>query len=159
MKYYIFLFSVLFTGILAWGQNTTISEFDLYGCWVLENDDNGKIPERHIYKHCNGVEQDNTVHLSDFSLLAFKMSEFKVMSDDPMNCFGLMYDLIEGSWSFDNKSGIIKIYYPEDYQAAFFERFKEAHPEVEIPVPMLFKKFRIIQLDQNRLELQLLKRG
>ncbi len=147
----------LAVGLSARGQDNPISEFDLYGCWVLEFIDDGIISNKKIFKSCSEANQKNTIFRSDFSLLAYNKSEFKVMSDHPMNCNGRMTDKVEGTWTFDKNTGIVELFYPENHQAEFWDKLKEDHPELKIPNPRPHKKFKIVGLDKNGLELEIIK--
>ncbi|WP_339729985.1 hypothetical protein [Maribacter stanieri] len=144
-------------GLFVNGQEKPITEFDLYGCWVLEYDENGKIPKQKLLRRCEDANQKNTIFRSDFSLLAFNKSEFKVMSNHPMNCNGRMTNEIEGSWTFNEVSGIVEQFYPINYQAEFWEKVKEEYPEVEIPNPRPFRRFRIVSLDESGMEIEKLR--
>lgn len=158
MKRTVFILLIFIAfGLLVNGQEKPITEFDLYGCWALEFDENKKTPIKKIFRRCEDANQKNIIFRSDFSLLAFNKSEFKVMSNHPMNCNGRMTNEIEGSWVFTETSGIVELFYPEDYQAEFWKKVKEDYPDLEIPNPRPHSKFRIISMNKNGLEIEKLR--
>lgn len=148
---------ILVFGFSTNGQHKSITEFDLYGCWVLEYEENEKIPNTKVFRRCENANQKNLIFRSDFSLLAFNKSVFKVMSDHPLNCNGRMTNKIEGRWTFNEETGIVELFYPENYQAEFWEKAKEDYPDIEIPNPRPYKRFRIINLVEYGMEIEKLR--
>lgn len=155
MKRLVFISVVfLLVGLSAYGQDTAITEFDLYGCWTLERQENAQRPPTPIYKRCEDAHSKKVRKVSEISLLEFGKSEFQVSSQ--IFCF--ITDSIEGTWKFDSENRILKLYYPENYMLEFWEHVKEEYPEIEIPKQMLHAKYEVIGLVENQLELKKLRR-
>ena len=139
-------------GNSTFGQDNTISEFDLYGCWKLERATKENGTKKRTYISCDISKSGNLVKYSDIVFKACNKCEFPVVIQDaicPVN-----YKNVEGTWAFDKESGIVKVYYPMDFKKEFWEAVKEEYPEIEIPNPRMKTAFKIVELENGKLEIE-----
>ncbi|NHF61592.1 hypothetical protein FK220_019725 [Flavobacteriaceae bacterium TP-CH-4] len=154
MKRLAFIFLIfLAAGYSAHGQNKTITEFDLYGCWTLESNENGQPPQKWIYKSCEESDSKLAVRNSKIRFLAYSKCEFQEITPSQIICPGI-WKTLEGTWSYDEVSGLVEIFYPENYMVEFWKKLKEEHPDLVIPNPRLKKKFRVVGLNDGQLEIE-----
>ncbi|TDQ28147.1 hypothetical protein [Zeaxanthinibacter enoshimensis] len=67
-----------------------------------------------------------------------------------MNCNGRT-ETLQSTWSYDENTGLVIIYYPEDYLAEYYELLKEDFPEKEFPIPPVKETFRITSMNDGKL--------
>ncbi len=146
----------LLLGQFTYGQGNPITEFDLYGCWVLERYKRESGLKNSIYLLCQDAGRAPAVRNSAITFLSDNKCEFKAIIQDAL-C-PIIYKTVEGTWTYDKKSRILEIYYPKDFKKEFWDKVKEDYPDIEIPNPMSKAKFRIVQLSENQLEVEKLYR-
>ncbi|WP_441823556.1 hypothetical protein [Maribacter spongiicola] len=154
MKKSAFVFLILVAFFLsANGQDKAITEFDLYGCWILERNEDGQRPQKRIYKRCEDSDSKLAIKSSKFSLLAFNKAE--VQTSSAIFCFGTVTE--NGTWTFDESNGIVQI----DYMQVWLKEFKEQEPEeyakFNSPEKFEWMKFKIVDLSENMLEVEKLR--
>ncbi|MCM4162397.1 MULTISPECIES: hypothetical protein [unclassified Arenibacter] len=147
MKSFSFLLVILlFAGNSTFGQENTISEFDLYGCWKMKLGTNENGIKKRTYISCGISEPKNSEKHSSIVFKAFNKCEFPAVIQDAL-C-PLIYKNVEGTWKYDKKSGIVEIYYPKDFKKEFWDAVKEESPEAEIPNPRMKTKFKIVGFEK-----------
>ncbi len=132
-------------------QESSISEFDLYGCWVLEK----KIrPSNHIvvYKSCKDVAHENVKFGSKISLLAFNKSEHQ--STSPNFCFTTFTE--KGTWEFDENSGIASLYSGHEWLKEFKKLDPEEYASWGSPEKFEKLKFKVISIENNQLTVEII---
>lgn len=153
MKGYFYLPIAFFLfGNSTFGQANAISEFDLYGCWVMERvtKENGLM--KRIYVACNSSEGENTVKHSDIVFSANNKCEYEAVIHDAL--YPIIYKNVEGTWTYDKESGIVAVYYPKDFMKEVWDAIKEEDPDMEIPNPRIKAKFKIVALQHGKLEIE-----
>ena len=151
MKKSVFLCIIfVFAGLLCNAQQNEISEFDLYGCWVLENK---KIPSTNIvtYKSCEDIAHEDVKFGSKISLLAFNESEHE--STNAHSCFITITE--KGTWEYDENTRIASLYSGHEW----FKEFKQLDPEeyASWGSPNKFEKikFKVISIENNQLTVEI----
>jgi len=153
MKNLVFLpFVLLLFGNSAFGQNNTVSEFDLYGCWALERNKKENGLKKRIYRQCRESEGELVIRNSEIIFLAYNKCKFQAVIQDAL-C-PVIYRTVEGTWKYDKKSGLVEIYYPKDFKKEFWDKVKEENPELKIPNPRLKTIFRIVGLENGNLKIE-----
>ncbi len=135
-----------------YGQDNTISEFDLYGCWkmVLVTKENGiKIWK---YVPCDISETGNSMKQFGIVFKAYNKCEFSALIQSAL-C-PIIYESVEGTWTYDKKSGIVEVYYPKEFQKEFWDSVKERNPDLEIPNPRMKTKFKIVGFEDGKMEIE-----
>ena len=152
MKKSILLFvTFVFFGLLSSAQQTKISEFDLYGCWVLENK---KRPSTNIvtYKLCENVAHEDVKFGSKISLLAFNESEHE--STGPLACFTTFTE--KGTWEFDENSRIASLYSGHEWLKEFKQLDPDEYASWGSPEKFDKLKFRVISIENNQLTVEII---
>lgn len=136
------------------GQESDVSEFDLYGCWSWERFHKGDYAEGQTYLHCDSEKLKNIWPRTIFSLNAFNICEFYYIGADDA-IIG-----VKGEWTFDSKKGIVEILYPKDYFKEFWDKVKETeeYSEIQVPKRTVYKRFRVIEVKKNRLRIKELEK-
>ena len=152
MKKSIFLSIIFILSVISSNaQESLISEFDLYGCWVLEK----KIrPSNHIvvYKSCDDVAHENVKFGSKISLLAFNESEHQ--STSPNFCFTKLTE--KGTWKFDENSGIASLYSGHEWLKEFKKLDPDEYASWGSPEKFEKLKFRVISIKNNQLTVEII---
>ena len=153
MKSFSFLLVILLqVGNSTFGQDNTISEFDLYGCWKMELAKKENGIKKRTYISCEISENKNSVKHSGIVLKAYNKCEFPAVIQDAI-C-PVIYKNVEGTWTYDKKSGIVEIYYPKDFKKEFWDAVKEEYPEMAIPNPRMITKYKRVGLENGQLEIE-----
>jgi len=152
MKKSIFLSIIIILSVISSNaQESSISEFDLYGCWVLEN----KIrPSNHIvvYKSCEDVAHENAKFGSKISLLAFNESEHE--STGPLACFTTFTE--KGTWEFDENSRIASLYSSHEWLKELKKLDPDEYASRGSPEKFEKLKFRVISIKNNQLTVEII---
>ncbi|WP_276166501.1 hypothetical protein [Zobellia alginiliquefaciens] len=151
MKKLAVIFLIFLTvGTTVNGQENPIAEFDLYGCWILERNEDGSRPRKLIYKRCEDSNPKLTIKSSEISLLAYNESEEQMLH--PYICPVTYTE--KGTWEYDVKNGLIIMY----RNKKVIKELKEKHPEefakFGSPKRLVSNKFRIVKLSKSRLEVE-----
>lgn len=151
MKKLIFVFFI-FVGFVfsANGQDKSITEFDLYGCWILERNKEGQRSQKLIYKRCKDSDYKLENLRSKFSLLAFNKA--KIQTTSAIFCFGTVTE--NATWTFDEKNGIVQIDYMQEWLKEFKEQDPEEYAKFNSPEKFEWMKFKIVDLSENMLEVE-----
>ncbi|WP_090293701.1 hypothetical protein [Flagellimonas zhangzhouensis] len=153
MRSFFFLLTPLLMVInSSFGQNLTVSEFDLYGCWKKEPITKENGIKQWIYVTCDISETGKSVRQSDIVFKAYNKCEFLAVIQDAL-C-PIVYQRVEGTWTYDEKSGIVEVFYPKDFQKEILDTFRESHPELEIPNPRLKTKFKILGIEDGKIKIE-----
>lgn len=147
---YHFLLIISSITLSASAQERSISEYDLYGCWIMERAEKGQQPDQLYYSPCDSSNPDLRIKSSQMELQAYNQCEFQALIFSPMNCNGRT-ETLQGTWSYDENTGVLTIYYPEDYLAEYYELLKEDFPEKEFPIPRVKETFRITNIKNGKL--------
>ncbi len=113
-------------GISNYGQDKSITEFDLYGRWVLELDENGQFPEKLVYTL--RAESDPISHKNwiAISLMAFEKCEFASSRTQGCGYCGTQRGYVDKhTWVYDEKKEVILI----TTVKTWLKEFSETHPE------------------------------
>ncbi|MGB5662629.1 hypothetical protein, partial [Eudoraea sp.] len=154
MKRTVFIsFIFIVSGLLAHGQVKPITEFDLYGCWIMERSEDGKRPQKQIYKRCNSSDTKLRVKHSKISLLAFNESEFQTTS--AYICFTTVTE--KGTWSYNENEGIVSMFWGQECLREFKEKDPEEYAKWNSPKKFNWLKFKVIELSENQLEVEKLR--
>lgn len=151
-SFYFLLVFLLLVGNSIFGQNDTISEFDLYGCWKMKLATKENGIKKWIYVPCDISETGNSIKQFGIVFKAYNKCEFSATIQDAL-C-PIIYERVEGSWTYDMKSGIVEVYYPKEFQKEFWDTLKEENPELEIPSPRMKTKFKIVGLEDGKMEIE-----
>ncbi len=148
MKNIAFILLISLTvGLSARGQDNPITVFGLYGCWILERNEDGQRMEKRIYKRCEDSDSKLAILSSQFSLLAFDKAE--VQTSSQLLCFATVTE--NATWTFDETNGIVQI----DYMQEWLKEFKEKEPKEYVKFNRLEKlewiKFKVLELSKNQL--------
>lgn len=143
---------MLLLGNPMMGQEAEVSEFDLYGCWkkkriVIENG-----PNQWSYVSCEDADGPHVIENSSIVFNAYNKCEFQAVIQDAV-C-PILYKQVEGTWTYDQNAGIVTVYYPKDFQKEFFDTLKARRPELEIPNPRTYVKFKIVALENGILKIE-----
>ena len=145
-------FTFLMVGLATHGQDNAISEFDLYGCWKMEFAEKENGIKKRTYVSCDISKLENSVKQSGIVFKAYNKCEFPVIIQDAI-C-PVIYKNVEGTWTYDKKSGVVEVYFPKDFKKEFWDAVKEEYPEMEIPNPRMKTKFKIVGLENGKLEIE-----
>ncbi len=153
MKRLGFTFSIfLIVGLATHGQDNTISESDLYGCWTMERVTRENGPKKRTYTVCDSVDRKTIGKYRNIIFRAYNKCEFPAAIQDVV-C-PVIYQNVEGTWTYDEKSGIVEVFYPKDFKKEFWDAVKEEYPEMKIPNPRMKIKFRIVGLENGKLQIE-----
>ncbi|CAN0589905.1 unnamed protein product, partial [Ectocarpus sp. 12 AP-2014] len=143
----------LAVGITVNGQENAITEFDLYGCWILERSEDGQRPQKRIYKHCESSDSKLSIKGSKISFLAFNVSEIE--RSHPFLC-GTNY-IEEGTWEYDETNGLITMYSNKEFLKELKEKYPEEYVKFGSPERVVSNKFRVLQLSETQMEVEKLR--
>lgn len=140
-------------GLLANGQDKPITEFDLYGCWIMERNEDGKRPQKQIYKRCNSSDSKLRLKHSKISLLPFNKSEFQTTS--AYICFTTVTE--KGTWIYDEKEGVVSMYWGQKWLKELKEKDPEEYMKWNSPEKFNWLKFKIVELSENQMVVEKLR--
>ncbi|UOY07792.1 hypothetical protein L0P88_04385 [Muricauda sp. SCSIO 64092] len=143
---------LLLFGNLTLGQDNSISEFDLYGCWIMERFTQENEPNKRVYISCGISDKQNTVKNSGIVFRAYNKCVFPVLIQDAI-C-PILYKSVEGTWTYDKESGIVEVFYPKDFKKGFWDAVNKEQSELEIRNPRMKMKFKIVGLENGKLEIE-----
>jgi hypothetical protein len=135
------------------GQDKSITEFDLYGCWIMERNADGQKPKKRIYKRCEDSDSKLTIKSSKISLLASNESEEQRYH--PFAC-PLTYTE-KGTWEFDASNGLITMYGNKEFLKELKEKHPEQYAKFGSPEKIVSNRFRIVELSENQMEVEKLR--
>ncbi len=141
-------------GLLANGQDKSVSEFDLYGGWILDLEKTEQNKGKLIYKRS---EESKTKLKEGVSAIYFQaFEECKIATYRPFIC-GNEVPPPDYSWTFEEDTGIVNIYSFKKW----LKEFKENHPEEheKFGSPEKFDKMRltVVELDNGKIGLEKLR--
>tara|TARA_R110002051_G_scaffold4043_1_gene21387 strand:+ start:25743 stop:26243 length:501 start_codon:yes stop_codon:yes gene_type:complete len=143
----IFIISVLISN----AQVSSISEFDLYGCWELEK----KIRPLNnivVYKSCEEVANKDVKFGSKISLLAFNESEHESTSHHA--CFTTFTE--KGTWEYDENTRIAILYAGHEWLKEFKKLDPDEYARWGSPEKYDKLKFRVISIENNQLTVEII---
>ncbi|MEP2059284.1 MAG: hypothetical protein ABJJ05_15845 [Maribacter litoralis] len=152
MKKSLFLSIILILLVITSNaQESSISEFDLYGCWVLEKNTR---PSNNIivYKSCEDVAHENVKFGSKISLLAFNESEYQ--STAPNVCFTTFTE--KGTWEYDENTRIVSLYSGHEWLKKFKKLDPEEYASWGSPEKFEKLKFKVISIENNQLTVEII---
>lgn len=134
-------------GLLAKGQDKLVTEFDLYGSWILEleqiEQDKGKL----IYKRS---EESRTKLKEVVSAIYFQaFEEYKIDTYRPFIC-GNEAPPLDYNWTYDADTGIINIYSFKKWLKEFKENHPKEHEKFGSPEKFYKMKFMVVELDDGK---------
>ena len=132
------------------GQDNHITEFDLYGCWILERNNGKQQTQRLIYVRCEDSDSKLEIPSSKFSLFAFNKSE--VQTTSPTICFGTTAE--KGTWTFNEDDRVVKIFHNQEWLEDFKKQEPVEYTKFNRPKKFVWLKFRIVELSKNQLEVK-----
>ncbi|WP_291963625.1 hypothetical protein, partial [Maribacter sp.] len=132
-------------------QEATISEYDLYGCWVLEKETKSS-NNIVIYKPCEDVDNKNVKFGSKISLLAFNVSEHE--STNHQACFTTFTE--KGTWEFDENTRIASLYSGHKWLQEFKQLDPEEYASWGSPEKFEQLKFRVIGMENKQLTVEII---
>ena len=151
MKKSVFLFIIfVFAGLLCNAQQNEISEFDLYGCWVLEKIDKRPSTNIVIYKRCDDVANKDVQFGSKISLLAFNESEHE--STNTYACYTTNTE--KGTWEYNKDTKIVSLYSGHEWLKELKQYDPEEHASWGSPEKFEKIKFRVISVENNQLTVE-----
>ena len=136
-------------GLFCNAQNEDFSKIDLYGCWVMENDNSRDL----IYKPCESIARERIIKSSEFYLFSDGTCEFQVLKPDRMNCKRLT-QAMKGTWTYDQTSKILNLSYPNGYKHESWKKFEETFPQFNLPDIKYKAQFSIVDLDKAHIEVE-----
>ncbi|VAW11898.1 hypothetical protein MNBD_BACTEROID03-2640 [hydrothermal vent metagenome] len=129
IQYYeriITLYLLSIVGISNYGQDKSISEFDLYGRWVLELDKKGQFPEKLVYTRLTVSDSISNKNRIAISLMAFEKCEFASSRTRGYGYCGTQRGYVDKhTWVYDEKKEVIVI----TTVKTWLKEFSETHPE------------------------------
>lgn len=146
-------FSIFFILIVIGcnAQEATISEYDLYGCWVLEKETKSS-KNIFVYKPCEDVDNKNVKFGSKITLLAFNESEHESTSDQA--CFITFTE--KGTWEFDENTRIASLYSGHKWLQEFKQLYPEEYASWGSPEKFEQLKFRVIGMENKQLTVEII---
>lgn len=149
-----FLLSVVLLLIenVTYGQDNAISEFDLHGCWTMERVTRENGPIKGTFVPCDLTDGKSALRNTSIAFYASNKCVFPAVIQSAI-CPAI-YRNVEGTWTYDKESGIVEVYYPKDFKKEVWDAVKEEHPELEIPNPRMKTKFKIVGLENGKLEIE-----
>ena len=146
-----FIFLIfLVVGLSARGQDKPITEFDLYGCWILERNEDGKNSTKLIYKRCEDSDSKRAIKNTKISLLAFNESEFETYS--AFICFTTVTE--KGTWNFDENEGIVSMYCGQEMLKELKEKYPDDYKKLGSPEKFDKMKLKVVELDDGNIGLE-----
>jgi len=132
-------------------QESSISEFDLYGCRVLEKNTR---PSNNIivYKSCEDVAHENVKFGSKISLLAFNESEYQ--STAPNVCFTTFME--KGTWEYDENTRIVSLYSGHEWLKELKQIDPKEYASWGSPEKFEKLKFKVISIENNQLTVKII---
>ncbi|CAG2534073.1 hypothetical protein MAR621_00868 [Maribacter dokdonensis] len=147
------LFGIFFILIVIGcnAQEATISEYDLYGCWVLEKETS---PSTNIaiYHRCGDIAPEDVKFRSKITLLAFNESEHESTSDQA--CFTTFTE--KGTWEFDENTRIASLYSGHKWLKEFKQLDPEEYASWGSPEKFEQLKFRVIGMENKQLTVEII---
>ena len=137
------------------GQENGITEFDIYGCWTFQSTKDGQRLEKRIDESCPGSDKRLLRKNSKIRFLAYNKCEFQAVIQDAL-C-PIIYKTVVGTWTYSDTSGILEMYYPKNFKAEFWEKVKEDYPDLKIPNPRPYMRFKIVSSDESGMEIEKLR--
>jgi hypothetical protein len=155
MKRIVSLCFLVLVGFSNYGQDKSITEFDLYGRWVLELGEKGQFPEKIVYTRNTTSDSISNKNWIDISLLAYEKCELASSRTRGYGYCGTQRGYVDKhTWVYDEKKEVIIIATVK----TGLKEFSETHPEeyAEFGSPNWIEKteIKVIRLADNAIGLE-----
>jgi hypothetical protein len=136
------------------GQDKSITEFDLYGGWILDSNEAKQDEGKLIYKK---QENSNTGLKKGISVIYFEaFEECKIATYRAFYC-GNEAPPPDYSWTFEEDNGIINVYSSKKWLKEFKEKYPEEHEKFGSPEKFDKMKLKVVELMDGTIALEKLR--